>query len=234
MPKQSRMDENSIIYQDRIELSEKEKLRSMTLNAKLSYLWEYYKIHAIVIIAVVGLIIYFIYEVITPNVNPVFYAAVLNSPLEDDKKDAFIAEYSEHLKLDPAHEEVVINTQFYFSTAEGSPFTNMQQVLDAYISAGDVDVIIAPESDFNRYAQIGYFDKLSNELPTDVYSSLTDEFYITASEEDTSESAYGVYLTNSSLFKDLTYQGEPYVLGILSNAKHKEDTIEFINYIFNQ
>ncbi len=233
MPKQSRMDDSSIIYQDRVELSEKEKLRSMSFSAKLSYLWEYYKIHAFVIIGVVGLIAYFIYELVTPNVNPVFYAAVLNSPLDEDSKNEFLTEYSDYLKLDPAHEEVIINTQFYFSTAEGSPFSNMQQVLDTYIANSEVDVIIAPESDFIKYAQIGYFQKLSNELPTDIYSSLTDEFFITSTEDEAAESAYGIYLTSSDLFKDLSYQGQPYVLGILSNSKHEEDTIEFIDYIFN-
>jgi hypothetical protein len=98
--------------------------------------------------------------------------------------------------------------------------------------AGEIDVIIAPESLFKQYTDNGYFAALSDELPTDVYCSLTDSFFLSGTSDDPEKNAYGIYLTNSDLFKNVTYNDEPYVLGILQNYPHKENTVEFIRYLF--
>jgi ABC-type molybdate transport system substrate-binding protein len=111
---------------------------------------------------------------------------------------------------------------------------NMKQALATYISTSEVDVIIAPESQFYGYAYRGYFSKLSDELPTDIYSSLTDQFYITDMEEDTEKDAYGIYLTDTKLYKNNTVNTEPYVLGILVNSEHREASVDFIRYLFNE
>jgi ABC-type molybdate transport system substrate-binding protein len=77
-------------------------------------------------------------------------------------------------------------------------------------------------------------DKLSDQLPTDVYSSLTDNFYISDLEEDKQKSVYGVYLTDTKLFKENANNEDPYVLGIIANSKHKANTVEFIRFLFNE
>ena len=56
MPKQTRLDDNAAIYQPRKEKSEKEKLRELPWSKKFEYMWEYYKVHALIIVAIVGFI----------------------------------------------------------------------------------------------------------------------------------------------------------------------------------
>lgn len=233
MPKQTKLDEQAIIYQPREVLTEKEKLKDMSFQEKLSYLWEYYRIHAAIIVAVLALIIYIIYEIITPNIKPQFYAAIVNSAVPSELTAEYGEAFAQYLELDPKTQSIELNDQFYFSTTSETA-SSMQQVLSTYVAAGEVDVIIAPESDFANFAYYGYMAKLSDELPTDVYSAFTDHFYMTDTEEDTENNAYGIYLDNSDLFRDLTYNGEPYVLGILQNYNHIDNTVEFINYLFQE
>lgn len=233
MPKQTRLDENAVIYQPRKELTEKEKLKDMKFSDKLNYLWEYYKIHAAAAIAVIALVSYIIYQVVTPDVKPQFYAAIINSAVNPDTMIQYKTDFAEYLQLDPKRQSVDLNDTFYFST-DNQYVSEMQQVLTTYMAAGQVDVIIAPESVFQSFADNGIMAKLSDELPTDVYSSLTDNFYISATAEDPEKNAYGIYLTDSNLFKDVTYNGEPYILGIVPNYPHVDNTIEFIKYLFRK
>lgn len=231
MPNQTRLDESADIYQPRKEQSEKEKLKDMKFSDKLSYLWEYYKIHAAVTIAVIGLASYLIYQIVTPDIKPQFYAAIINSAVNPDTMVQFKTDFADYLQLDPKRQSIDLNDTFYLST--GSEYVSeMQQVLTTYIAAGQVDVIIAPESTFKDYAANGYMAKLSDELPTDVYSSLTDNFYISGTTDDPEKNAYGIYLSDTSLFKGVTYNGEPYILGIIPNYPHEDNTIEFIKYLF--
>lgn len=231
MPKQSKLDDQSILYQPRKQQTEKEKLKEMTFGEKLTYLWEYYKIHAALIIGVIALIGYIIYEVLTPDINDVLYAAIIDSTIDPTVLEEYATGLGEYLNIDPERETINLNASYYFTS--GSEYTaSMQQVLTTHMYAGEVDVIIAPESQFKNYAYYDNFCNLSEELPTDIYSTLTDYFYITSTESDPTNKSYGIYLTDSDLFKDLTYQSEPYILGILPNCPHEENTIEFIKYLF--
>ena len=109
----------------------------------------------------------------------------------------------------------------------------MKQALTTFVAAAEVDVIIAPESEFESYAKLGFFDKLSDQLPTDLYSLLTDYFYISQLQEDPEKSVYGIYLSDTDLFKENANNTDPYIIGIVGNSKHKQNSIEFIRYLFH-
>ncbi len=231
MPKQSRLDDDAFIYQPRKEQTEKEKLREMVFKDKVTYIWEYYKFHIIGVAAMIALIAYFIYGLLNPTIQPQFYAAIINNRVSDDVLDNAASEFADRLDLNLKRENIEFNTTFYYELNGQYTFT-MQQALTTYISAKEIDVVIAPETYFQKYAYYDTFAKLSDELPTDIYSSLTDQFYLTDTEEDATQSDYGIYLSDTKLFKDVTDETDPYVLGIVINAPHIENTVEFVRYLF--
>jgi hypothetical protein len=233
MPKQTKLSEDAVIYQPREEQTEKEKLREMPPGKRLSYLWEYYRVHALIIVGVIALISYIIHSIATPDVETQFYAAMINSTIDTEVLAEYQADFADYLQIDPGTQSVEFNSTFYFN--ESNEYTmNMKQVLSTYVAAQEIDVIIAPESEFANYAYYGYMDKLSDQLPTDVYSSLTDNFYITDVEDDKQKSVYGIYLTDTKLFKVNANNEDPYVLGIIANSKHKANTVEFVRFLFNE
>jgi hypothetical protein len=234
MPKQTKLGDDAQIYQPMKVQTEKEKLREMkTLKEKLSYLWEYYKLYAIGAVAVIALIIYIVYVILHPNPADRFYAAIIDNTIDEAIWEEYEADFAEHLELDLEKESIELNPSYYFS-GDATYSANMQQAFSTYLGAGEIDVIIAPESTFHNYAYYGTCDKLSEQLPTDVYSSLTDYFYITDTEEDAQKGVYGIYLTDTTLFKDNADNTEPYILGIVPNAKNKENAVEFIRYLFSK
>lgn len=233
MPKKSTLDDNSVIYQPRQDLRLKEKLKDMPFRDKLTFLWEYYRFHALISIAGISLIVYIIYMIFTPDIETKFYAAFINNTIDSEVLETYRTDFYEYLQLDPKTEEIQFNSSFYLN-ADGEYSMNMQQVLTTYVAAQEIDVIIAPESEFASYAYYGYMDKLSDQLPTDIYSSLTDNFYISDSEEDTHKNVYGIYLSDTKLFRDYAVSNEPYILGIIVNGKNKENAVEFLRVLFSE
>lgn len=231
MPKTTKLGEDAEIYKIREEQTEKEKLRDMPFKKKLSYLWEYYRIHALVFIIVVAMGSYLVYTILKPNIETRFYAAIINNPMDETVVSDYEAKFKEYLQIDPETETVIFNPSFYFTT---DVYTmDLKTVLSAFIASQDLDVIIAPESEFKEYAYNGIFDPLSDQLPTDLYSQLTEYLYLSDQEGDPEPKVAGIYLNESELYKDYTYNGEPYVLGIILNSERKEAAVEFIRFLFN-
>lgn len=233
MPRKTILDDNAEIYQIRKQKTEKEKLRELPPKERFHYLWEYYRFHALGVIAGIALIIYVIYQIVTPKVEIKFYAAWISNTINDDIIEEVQTDFGKHLQLDPELEEVIFNTSLYLSSSSDYE-VNSRLALNTYVAASEVDVMIAPESQFKGYAHNGFMDDLSDQLPTDLYSSLTDDFFISDTEEDPKKSVYGIYLTDTELFRDhaVTDPSDPYVLGIIANGKHKENSIEFLRYLF--
>ncbi len=233
MSKQTKLSEDAAIYQQRQELSEKDKLKDMSFRNKISYLWEYYKFHALITLLVIGFAIYFIYHLVTPKVETELYAAIINNTISDEIWEQYQTEVSDYLKLDPKTQDVIMNPAFYLNGSSEYAM-NMQTALVTYVAAGDVDVMIAPESQFQQFTYKGFNDKLYDNLPTDLYSELTDYLYVTSTDEDPEESAYGIYLTDTDLFSKNAENTDPYILGIITNSNHKNNAIEFIRMLFKQ
>lgn len=240
MSKKTKLSENAEIYQIRTEQSEKEKLREMSFKEKVSYLWEYYRMHAFVFILVVAITSSVVYNIVKPKIETKLYAAMINNVITEEYLDQLEIKFAEHLELDPAAEKIELNPQFQFG---GSPeYTmNLKQVLTTYVAAQDVDIIIAPESEFSEYALYGYMSTISDLLPTDLYTSLADQFYITKMEVEPGEEIYeegvfGIYLTDTKLLKEHTVvpPEEPYLLGIVANSRREENVVEFIRYLFDK
>lgn len=227
MAKETRLNEDAQIYQPRDTRSEREKLQSMTRKEKLEYFNQYYRNKTIAIIVVLGFVAYLLYSMFGPKVQTVLYTAVLDGCVSNDEVTAFQSDMIDKLGLDTSKSTVVFDDSYYISSQSEYSASN-QEKLVLYVSTGEIDIIIAPEEVFNQYASAGYFIKLSECLPADLFSSLTDNFLYHTTEDDSQEAAYGIYMDNYSIHdQNGTAVSHP-VIGIVTNSKHKENAVTFI------
>ncbi len=233
MSKQTRLDDDALIYQPRKEQTEREKLKDMPFRKKIEYLSEYYKFHALVTVVAIILIAYTANTILNPPSSTRFYAAMISSPVDQKLLAEYTSGFEKYLNLNPKKEKIELSNNYNFSMKD-SLSMDLEQALITRVSAKQVDVIIAPESYFKKYASAGSFLKLSDQLPTDIYSSLTDQFYITHTDEDKDQTAYGIYMNNTELYKNITKNSDPFVLGIVANSKHVDNSIEFVRYVFRK
>jgi hypothetical protein len=232
MSKKTALDDNASIYQTRKKQTELEKLHDLPPKKRFTYLWEYYHKPTFIILAALALVIYTIYEIITPKPKTLFYAALVDNTISAEALQTCKNDFAKYLNINSDMENININSDFYLK-ADDSYAINMQTALTTYIAAKQVDVIIAPESTFTNYASHDTFSKLSDQLPADLYNSLSNDFFIATPDNTSEKSAYGVYLTKSDLFKNYADNTDPYVLGIVVNSQYKENASEFLRYLFH-
>lgn len=235
MAKKSALDDNAEIYKIHKKKTEKEKLRDLTPKGRVTYLWEYYRLKALGVILAVAIIIYIVYQILTPNIGTQFYVALINNTIDNEIIEEVSNDFSDALQLNPETETIMFNTSLYFGNEVEYNVSNAtsKQVLATYVAAQEVDVIIAPESEFKTYAYYGYFDRISSQLPTDLYTKLSDHFYFSDLEDDPEKNVYGIYLTDTELFANNAVNTDPYILGIVVNSEHKGNSIEFLRYLFD-
>ncbi|HPU62887.1 MAG TPA: hypothetical protein PK304_01910 [Mobilitalea sp.] len=236
MPKKTRLGDDAAIYQqNNTQMSEKEKLKNMSWKERFDYIWEYYKYHGLAILFAIVFIIYIINSITKPKTETRLYAAIVDNPIPIEIWSEYKDKLTDYLELDPQTEEIFLNYNFYFNTASDYE-ANMRQVFIAHLTASQIDLIIAPLSEFSQYVKNGFFDPLSDQLPTDLHSLLTEKFYLASTDDNPRDSAYGIYLTDTKLFREysMTTDDEPYLVGIVSNSQYKKNAIEFIRYVFSE
>lgn len=227
LAKETRLTDDAQIYQPRDTRSEKEKFQSMNRKEKIQYFNQYYLGKMLVGIVVVCFIGYIIYSFVKPKVVTALYTAVLDGCIDVETTSSFESDMTERLGLDTKESIVMFDNSYYITSNSSYSSSNIEKLV-VYIAAGDVDVMIGPETTMNQYALAGYFSKMSECLPTDLFSTLTDNFYYSTTDEDDENAPYGIYLDEYAIRDD---NGEPImrpVLAIVANSKYKDNAVIFI------
>lgn len=234
--KESVLDDSADIYKKRDKLSEKEKFKSMNGKQKLEYFNNYYRNKFIIGIAIVALIIYMFYTLLSPRPVTELFVAVINNAITNDNVETLKTEFSQVLGLEPESDSqnLIIDNTFYTSTyGETSEFTLAnEQKLATYFFSGEIDILVASESDFENYAKYDNFMKLSEALPSDLITTLASKFVYAELEETGTKSAYGISLKDVVVYDSSKQPIDNPVLGIIANSKQEENGVAFIKYLF--
>jgi hypothetical protein len=232
--KNTTLDDSASIYQPRQKQTEKQKFSEMTLKEKVRYFNDYYRLKTIVFAAITIGIIYIIYSILNPGPKTVLHVTSVNSTISTETAETLESNFSDYLNLDKEKENIFIDTTLYLGDENAMSELTMatEQKLTALFFSGDIDIFIAPEAEFKRYAELGFFGKLSDQLTTEMCSYFADSFYYSQTEEDPAKGAYGIYLKDSILYDQNGQTMNNPVLGIAVNSKHAENAVEFIRYIF--
>lgn len=165
---------------EEIREQQKKALQGMTRKEKLSYFWDYYKVHTLVAVVVVFLAVLFIYQYVT-NKDYGFYAAVINADLTDlPQTNPWGSEFEDYAGIDTEKYQAYIDTSFALSDTDSTQYSlSSTEKLLAMLQTGMVDVIVADTETFETYAQNQYFMNLAEALPEDVYARYEDCLYYT-------------------------------------------------------
>lgn len=233
--KKSATDDNSSIYIPREEKSEKEKLKDMSFEEKISYFKSYYLSKTIITLIILGFAVYFIYTIVSPKPVTVLNAAIINYPFSEEAVNKMTADMKERLLVDNDREEVFIDASYYLGSGNDvSEYTmGAQQKITTYIAAGDIDVIIAPESAFQSYATAGFFSKLTDLLPTEMLTDVSASLFESSTTDNPVSGAYGIYLDNADFFEGVTNTADRPVLGIVVNSKNQDNSVDYLKYLIN-
>lgn len=239
------IDDDASIYQKRQLKSEKAKLANMTLKEKISYFMTYYAAKTVLgLLIIVGVFLLF-YSILKPKVKSVLYVAVINNSIDDETATYLEEKAGDLLNIDEM-EEVFIDNTFYIQNNEAGVETSntaINQVkITTFIAAKEIDLIIAPEGVFSQYIKSDFFINLEEQLPNDLFVSLSDELYFGRVEANSEEESvsyetkpYGIVLDSLPYYQNTDFpDGERRILGIVSNSLNKDNSTSFIRYLFEE
>ncbi len=179
----------------------REHLKELPPKKKLLYLWNYYKLHFLLICVVLYAIGFIVYGKVTEKEN-VLYVAAINVSLSDETSDALTTQFINSYSENPAKSQVYLYDNLYLSDGEDSAsqfvVASRMKIL-ATIDAEELDVIITSG---------------------EVLAAFEEKEYLSASFE----------ITDSKILADAGYS-EPVYLGVIANSPRSEAVSAYIEYL---
>lgn len=186
--------------------NEQKKLKGKTPKEKLSYFWDYYKIHTIAAIVSLLVIAAVIRDVGSLK-DYAFYAVYMNA-YQTFSAEEQMAAFSDYAGIDTETYEALLDNTMYYSLTDMSQTTlATSQKFAAMVHASEIDVAIADEDVFSHYAV--------NELFYDLRTVLSEEqlakyegriFYVDGAEIEAADKdeSYWDYEDDQEYYDDLS------------------------------
>ena len=216
---------NSILHRFTEEIKkDREKLKGKTFLQKLEYYVMYYKIPAIITVAVIAILVSVCYTR-SQSKSYGFHADFINAS-NTISDESFNREFGEIIEIDNDHSIVSIDSSFYIEGTSQQSISSTEK-LAGEINSEILDVCIMPQSLFLTYAEEGCYGDLREYLTEEQTETYSDLFVYQ------NDIPVGIRAENFSKLQDadLYPEEEAPVFGILYNAPHPTECSEFVDYL---
>lgn len=236
--KETRLDDSAEIYKKREKLTERQKLSDMNTSEKWEYFKQYYLKKLLATLVIASFVGFLLYEVLSPKPDTVLNVAMVNYPLGEETLAKFENDIKEILNVDPETQNILIDATYDLKNYDYAS----AEKLTTLAFAGELDIFIAPESQFIKYAFSNSLAPLTDALPTDVYSALSDRLFSCRTRLDDEEvpeeakgpeGVYGIYADELPMFAAYKgYMQDPPVIGIFVTSENTENAVTTIRHLF--
>ncbi len=232
---------------------QKKKLSRMSTKEKLSYIWDYYKWHIIITVALLAISISLAKD-IRHNKMPSFINVLMaNASPYFDPENRLVSDIAEYGEVDLNSQRISVDSSILIDNDSTSPLAmGSAQKLLAMYAANEVDVMIAPESVIDFYLKTKIFAdplELLDEAQAKRLKDAGYEFYyrklseMTDPEEEEMPSedrevCVGIIINNSSYLSEIgaytgleDKSGPPVIFTFAKGSEKKENAILFLNLL---
>lgn len=206
--------------------------KEMTPAQKRSYLWDYWRIPALVVIVVAVFLISLIRSMVTAKE---MLLSVTTVDLGDDTRiDAYVEQYADENGL-PRDQLVLGDIVVGSAAAGGGASSQAGMAFYVRLQGGSEDVVIMPEEVFLEYGSGGYFLDLTDVVPAEWQEKLiqVEQRYDEMEELQPEPVACGIFLRDIPGMPDTPYY-ENAVIAISYNPDHPEMAEDFLNSLLKK
>lgn len=201
-----------------------------SIKKTIKHISDYYTGAVVITILAVITIAFLAQDILKQQSKTALYIAIIDCSLPEEELNQLKTEAETLLNVNPKAERCIIESNY-----SGQQNASGAATTAAYMRTGQVDIVIAPEESFNRYASADYLlpldgtefeEQLNASNGAELfYASLYDYskpgavLDIPFAPHETKDGArcYGIYLDNT------IPQLQGYVIGIMKNAAHMEN-----------
>lgn len=221
-----------------------QKFWALPKGERFWYIWEYYKIHIFVFLAICFIIFMFVDAIVKGTRHTVVEGALLNINYESLDLTAIEDDYVEKLGLNTKRNIVTIQDALYQTTGNSDYSASSLTAIIGSIELRELDFIITEDVGLNHFGGAGYYADLSETLPEDFYAYLEENDRIVTAdyvvEEDdegnpveTRTYPAGILLNDTYVDEQLGFQNENVYFCFIFNSDRVEDTINYLYYLMD-
>lgn len=214
---------------------EREKLQPLSTRQKLAYIWDYYKLWIIGIVALVLFSGYMVSNYIHANRETHVYIMYVNTFAEIGQDSDFWQGYVDFADVDAAQENVSFDAENYFKMANANGNTYYEKAV-VLMDSGTMDAIVMEPEELAQLGEHGRLIDLNNEKTRALAEKYSDRLItvpVTDDDGTAREIPVGIDISDSTL---VTQQGayESCAIGICSDAQHIDAVETFLAYILQE
>lgn len=196
-------------------------LRQLHGKAKLHYLWDYYKLPALLACICLYIIIWGCFRH-AKHKDTILYAAFANVTISDSLTRQLTDDYLMAHSYNTAKNQIYTYKELYLSNNPSSDnleyaYASSTKILAA-LDSKRLDVIFMNQESLDAMTSEGYLMNLPDSL--------------LEMSGNTSDKSYAVNLNNTPLIRSAGFT-EPLYIGIAANSTHIKEAISYIGYIKN-
>ena len=215
--------------------SEKKKISEIEgLSEKLQYIWDYYKLWIIGIVAFIVAGIYALVSLNTAHSEYWYYMILANTMENVGTGSPLWKGFEEYAGYDLNEKNMVFNNQIYFDFTMKTTDNTYFNSFIVFAEAGTLDAITMESDSLVALGQTGRLMDLNSEEAASLREKYADRFlYYDTEDEDGNPLSYpvGIDISDSILMTDYQIYGKSCALGLGYLSAHVEETEKFLEYI---
>ncbi len=211
-----------------------EKIRGLSFQKKLGYIWDYYKLWIIAVLAVLFVGWYLISSFLRGNRENYLYVEFINTFAEVGQDSEFWEGYVEKVQVDTDQVNVTFDAENYFDMAKDNVSGNHYYEKTVVLAdAETLDAIVMEKENLKLFGETGRLLDLNNEKVKQILKKYQDRLITIDYDEDgnSEEIPIGIDLSGSRLTQDAY---EECALGIAANTHNIEAIEDFLDYVFEK
>ena len=213
---------------------EREKLKHMSFQDKLWYIWEYYKFHIAVVIGIIFILCIIGTSIYNSTIENSLYCIIINNQSNSEMNyEVLTQDFHDHMgfgKKQEVHAESIYIT--YGDVVSEFSYASMAKI-SAMIASKELDILITDKENFDRYSTMNGYADLEQVLPEDLLALLKDRICY-GTTEDGQTAAFAVDISRTAFTENMGISLEPAYCGFISNSQNQDTAIALLRYIFEQ
>ena len=212
---------------------ETKKLKEMSFQDKIWYIWEYYKFHIAAVFGLIFLIGVVVTGIYNSTKETMLYCAVINNYSGDLNTEAFTVDF--HDAMGYGKKQNVFVENLYATYGETISELGMATLakLSALVASKELDIMIADQQNIDHFEEMDGFCNLEEVLPSRLWDTVKDRIYYGTSSDGT-KIPVAVDISNTSFAQNSNITMKPAYLALLANTTRTEQILAFLDYIFSQ
>lgn len=211
-------------------MKNRSNFRELTWEAKIGFIWDYYRWHIFIAICLIIVGISTLHKVMTYH-EPMLDITMINSYTDSNDADEAFQDFFHAYGYEPFDNAVVLENGIRFNIDDETSY-NSSNLLMCILAAGETDMIFWTGEEFNGFMEQGILLDLTEILPSSMLETHKDKLIYTTDEDTGKHYPCALTLNGNKWVNDNKYYTDCNV-GIAYSADNLDLIKDFLGYLLS-